>query len=302
MTKYGQTRQSLDKHSLAPKKRFGQNFLVNKNTAKAIVKSGNVQPEDTIIEVGVGLGALTLPLAEQAKQVIGLEIDSGIIRFHEDENDLPENVTLIHQDVLKSDFSELSTKCGGPLKILANLPYSISNPFIFKLIDNRQHVASVTVMLQKEVAERLMAQPATKEYGVPSVLLQSCATIKKLMILKPSEFHPRPKIDSMVIGITFNHSPLQSRNGTPYSYSALRNIVRTAFNQRRKTILNTLSGAGYFLGVQSIDKAENKLLTEKTICNADIQPGVRPESLDLQQFIKLAISFKNTASEYGIEL
>ncbi len=291
MTRYGETRNSLDKHNLAPKKRFGQNFLVNKNTAEAIVRAGNVSENDTILEVGVGLGALTQPIAERAKKVIGLEIDSGLVRFHEEEGDLPENVTLIHQDVLKADFAELAKTCGGPLKIMANLPYSISNPFIFKLIENREYVSSATIMLQKEVGDRLMAVPNTKDYGVPSILLQCCASIKKLMTLKPGEFHPRPKIDSVVIRIDFSTQSLKSADGTPYSYRMLQKLVRTTFNQRRKTILNTLSSASLFLESDSIDKQTNKRLTEETILEAGIQPTVRPESLSLEEFIKLVHSF-----------
>lgn len=306
MTKYGHTRQSLDKHSLAPKKRFGQNFLVNKHTAEAIVRAGDIHKEDTVIEVGVGLGALTQPLADRAKRVIGLEIDSGIIRFHEEENDLPENVTLIHQDVLKADFSKLHEQCGVPFKIMANLPYSISNPFIFYLIENRAHVACATIMLQKEVAERLMAQPGTKEYGVPSVLLQSCATIRKMMTLKPAEFHPRPKIDSVVIRIEFSHAPFRSAEGTPFSYALFQRIVRTSFNQRRKTILNTLNGAALFsenppVETNSIDKAVNKILTEEAIGNAGLLPSMRPEVLSLENFINLTIAFESLRAGHGIE-
>lgn len=291
MTRYGETRNSLDKHSLAPKKRFGQNFLVNKKTAEAIVRSGQVSENDTILEVGVGLGALTQPLAERVKKVIGLEIDSGLIRFHQEEGDLPENVTLIHQDVLKADFEELAKQCGGPLKIMANLPYSISNPFIFKLIENRQYVSTATIMLQKEVADRLMAVPNTKDYGVPSVLLQSCASIKKLLTLKPGEFHPRPKIDSVVIRIDFSTQALENADGKPYSYRMLQKIVRTTFNQRRKTILNTLSSASIFQESDEIDKSTNKRLTEETILKAGIEPTARPESLSLEDFINLSLSF-----------
>lgn len=302
MTIYSNTRQSLDKHSLAPKKKFGQNFLVNKHTAEAIVRAGKVVKDDIIVEVGVGLGALTQPLAEQASKVIGLEIDSGIIRFHEEENDLPENVTLIHQDVLKADFAELSKNYGGPLKIMANLPYSISNPFIFKLIENREHVFSATIMLQKEVAERLMAQPATKAYGVPSVLLQSCAVIKKIMTLKPAEFHPRPKIDSVVIRIEFSQLPFQSADGTHYSYGVLQRIVRTSFNQRRKTILNTLTGGAFFAANEAMTKDDNKKLTEKVINDAGFASSLRPEVLSLEDFIRLTIYFEKTAQELGITL
>lgn len=292
MTRYGETRKSLGKHKLAPKKRFGQNFLVHKHTAEAIVRAGRVTADDVIVEVGVGLGALTQPLAEQAKQVIGVEIDSGIIRFHQEENDLPANVTLIHADVLKADFQSLAEQCGGPMKIMANLPYSISNPFIFKLIENRIWVRSATIMLQKEVAERLMAAPCSKDYGVPSVLLQSCATITALMTLKPKEFHPQPKIDSTVIRIEFDHGPFQTRQETPFAYPVFQRIVRSTFNQRRKTIHNTLSGAGFFMDSAGQDKGVNKKLTEEAITEAGLKPTLRPEVLTVEQFRELAVSFE----------
>jgi len=290
MSQYRQTRLSLDKHSLAPKKRFGQNFLVNQHTAEAIVHAGNVAPGDIVVEVGVGLGALTRPLAAQARQVIGLEIDSGIIRFHEEECDLPDNVTLIHRDVLKTDFQDLAANCGGPLKIMANLPYSISNPFIFKLIENRLYVASATIMLQKEVAERLMAKPGTKEYGVPSVLLQSCAELQKIMTLKPAEFHPRPKIDSVVLRITFHHTPFRAADGTPFSFDHFKRIVRATFNQRRKTILNTLNTMNFFADSATANMSHNKELTEQAIIAAGLTPSLRPEVLTVDDFSRLAIA------------
>jgi 16S rRNA (adenine1518-N6/adenine1519-N6)-dimethyltransferase len=289
MTGYGKTKQSLQLHSLSPKKRFGQNFLVHRRTAEAIVQAGGVQKEDMIVEVGVGLGALTIPLAEAAGHVFGLEIDSGIIRFHQEENDLPENVTLIHQDVLKADFNSLVNQCGGPLKIMANLPYSISNPFLFKLIDNREQMAWATIMLQKEVAERLMAQPGSKDYGVPTVLLQSCATVRPLMTLKPAEFHPRPKIDSVVVRIDFSSTAERIEQLPEYDFQIFRYIVRAAFNQRRKTLLNTLSRAKLFSLLPVIGKAEEKELTGRIIERAGISPGIRAEDLILEDFIRLAI-------------
>lgn len=292
MTRYGQTRNALNDHSLAPKKRFGQNFLVNSKTAINIVKAAKVSPDDTIIEVGVGLGALTQPLAETARNVIGLEIDSGIVRFHEEENDLPENVTILHQDVLKADFDEIYRRCGGPLKIVANLPYSISNPFIFKLIENRHLVESAVIMLQKEVGERLMAKPSTKEYGIPSVILQSCATISKLMTLKPAEFHPRPKIDSVVIRMVFHADKPVSETGSDIQFPLFQKIIRQTFNQRRKTISNTLTNCWFFSPDKSLDKQVNKRLTLEAIEGAEISPTVRPEVLTVEQFIRLAVSFE----------
>jgi 16S rRNA (adenine1518-N6/adenine1519-N6)-dimethyltransferase len=294
MTKYEkQTQDVLKGNRLAPKKRFGQNFLVHKATAEAIVRAGKVGDTDIILEVGVGLGALTLPLAEAAQHVFGYEIDSGIIRYHKDENDLPGNVTLIHQDILTADFQEIAQKCGGSLKIVANLPYSISNPFIFKLIDNASLINTVTVMLQKEVAERLMARPGTKDYGVPTVLLASCASVHKLMTLKPGEFHPRPKVDSVVVSIDFSRAKQHPIDNSRYNFALFRQLVRATFNQRRKTILNTLSGAGLFYNSAELDKTANKERTLQAIKEADLLPNARPETLTVDDFIKLAIQIEH---------
>lgn len=292
MTQYGRTRQSLAKHSLAPKKRFGQNFLVNHHTAQAIVHAGRIAKTDTVVEVGVGLGALTLPLAEAADRVIGVEIDSGIIRFHEEEQDLPDNVTLIHLDILKADFTTLYEQCGGMLKLMANLPYSISNPFIFKLIENREYVHSATIMLQKEVAERLMAQPGTKEYGVPSVLLQSCASLQKMLTLKPAEFHPRPKIDSVVLRIEFHHTDTPPNQQAAYDFSSLQKVVRATFHQRRKTILNTLGNLVAVDHEGRLDKVMTRNIAERVIAEAGLLPTDRPETLSLADFIRLAIAWE----------
>jgi 16S rRNA (adenine1518-N6/adenine1519-N6)-dimethyltransferase len=290
MTKYGrQTHEILKSNQLAPKKRLGQNFLVHKPTAEAIVRAGKVCGTDIILEVGVGLGALTLPLAAMAQHVFGYEIDSGIIRFHEEEGDLPNNVTLVHQDILTADFQEIAKQCGGSLKILANLPYSISNPFIFKLIENASLISTATIMLQKEVADRLMAAPNTKEYGVPTVLLASCATVHKLMTLKPGEFHPRPKIDSVVVTIDFSKVSKQPMEAYGYDFALFRQLVRTTFNQRRKTILNTLSGAFLFGDSAKQDKVTSKKFTLLAIEQANLQPTARPETLTFTDFINLTI-------------
>ena len=294
------TRSSLEKHNLAPKKRFGQNFLVHKGTAEAIVHAGQITSDDIILEVGVGLGALTRPLANVARQVIGLEIDSGIIRYHQDEQDLPENVTLIHQDVLKADFSSLFEQCQGPIKIMANLPYSISNPFLFKLIENQEKMAWATIMLQKEVADRLTAHPGTKQYGVPTVLLGACATVTRLLTLKPAEFHPRPKIDSVVVRIDFDQQTKRLRTLPPYDRSFFHRIVRGAFSQRRKTLLNTLSAAKLLSAglVDSLEQMESgqeraaiKQLTEAAIRKAGIAPTARAEDLTLEDFVQLTLAF-----------
>lgn len=287
MTKYGrQTREALKSSRLAPKKRFGQNFLVHRQTAESIVRAGQVLGSDIILEVGVGLGALTQPLAAAAQQVFGYEIDSGIIRYHEEQGDLPDNVTLVHQDILTADFKTIADLCGGRLKIVANLPYSISNPFIFKLIDNAVLIDTATIMMQKEVAERLMAAPNTKEYGVPTVLLASCATVRKLMTLRPGEFHPRPKVDSVVVRLDFRNKSVKHDD---YDFALFRRLVKATFNQRRKTILNTLSAAALFGDLAGDDKKTNKRATLSSINLAKLPPDARPETLTCEDFINLTV-------------
>lgn len=295
MTKYGrQTQNVLESHQLAPKKRLGQNFLVNKHTAEAIVRAGNVRTTDSILEVGVGLGALTIPLAAAVRHVYGYEIDRGIIRYHEEAGDLPDNVTLVHQDILTADFRAIAELCGGSLKILANLPYSISNPFIFKLIDNAPLLDCATIMLQKEVADRLTAQPGGKDYGVPTVLLATCATVERIMVLKPAEFHPRPKIDSVVIHIDFS-GKIETKE--PWAKTSvfsrlLKKVVRTTFNQRRKTILNTLSEGNFAITSGEASQAQIKKQMEEAILSAQLSPTARPETLSVDDFIALTRSIE----------
>lgn len=295
MTRYGNTRKSLREEKLAPKKKLGQNFLVHKATAVAVAHCGQIAPDDIIIEVGVGLGALTQPIAEMAHKVIGLEIDRGLVRFHKEKLDLPDNVTLLHQDILKADFSELQRLANGKLKIMANLPYSISNPFLFTLIEHQDKMSWATIMLQKEVADRLTAKPGTKQYGIPTVLLQSCATVKPLLTLKPAEFHPRPKIDSVVIRIDF--SGTQQISARDYDKKLFHKLVRAAFSQRRKTLLNTLSTARFFHRQSDGDKKREKQLAHEAIIEAGVSPGIRAETLDLDTFINLTLSFSETLNK-----
>ena len=196
-------REILQEQKLAPKKRFGQNFLVNRNVSEKIVRLAELGPDDIILELGVGFGALTSHLAAICKKVIGLEIDSGIIRYLREEDCLPENVTLLHQNILQADFAKLAEESGGRLKIIANLPYSISNPVLFKLTGHKDKMEWAVLMLQKEVAQRLTAQTGTKNYGILTVRMAACASVKKLLDLGPQHFHPRPKVDSQVVKITF---------------------------------------------------------------------------------------------------
>jgi 16S rRNA (adenine1518-N6/adenine1519-N6)-dimethyltransferase len=273
----------LQEQSLAPKKSLGQNFLVNKDTIETILDKAAPAPDDIIIEFGVGLGSLTLPLARRVKKVIGLEIDAGIVKWHRENSTLPDNVELIHQDLLKSDFSKLAELSGGPLKIIANLPYSISNPVIFKLIENKEIVSSATLMLQKEVADRLCASPRTKAYGVLSVLLGTCAELKKLIKIGPGQFHPRPKVDSVVVAISFLPKSARIVALPNFDRKTFTMIVKGAFQQRRKTLLNALSAAA----VNNTTKTD----VIEILRLSGIEQSVRPDQLSPEQYIHIARNY-----------
>jgi 16S rRNA (adenine1518-N6/adenine1519-N6)-dimethyltransferase len=271
------TKKFLKRQGLAPHKKLGQNFLVHERTPKRIVDLAGLQPEDRVIEVGVGLGALTRPLAAAAAKVIGLEADSGIIRLHQEQRDLPANVELVHADVLKVDFASLIGP-GERLKIVANLPYSISTPFLFRLIDHAHLMDFAVIMLQKEVARRLMAGPNSKEYGAPTVLLASCAEIRSLLAVNPAEFHPRPKVDSLVVRIGFHPQPARVQALGDFDRKLFSRIVHAAFGQRRKTLLNGLDGA---------TRIPDKKMLAEVIESAGIAPSTRAETLELEQFVHL---------------
>lgn len=276
---YRKTRFILESRGLAAHKKLGQNFLVHRHTAERIVDLADPDPGDVIVEVGVGLGALTNIIAARAGKVIGIEADSGIIQWHREEQDLADNVTLIHGDILKTDLAGLAKQCGGRLKVLANLPYSISSPFLFRLIDHREVVDWAVVMLQKEVALRLMARPGTREYGVPSVLFAGCADIEPLMQVKPGEFYPRPRVDSMVVRITFHPRPHRLAAVPDFHWPLLKKIVNSCFGQRRKTLLNGLAAGGFIA---------DKTALAAVIRRAGLEPTIRAENLSFEEFVELS--------------
>jgi len=273
------TKNILRRQKLAPHKKLGQNFLVHRHTAERIVQLADIGKNDIVTEVGVGLGALTEPLAKAARKVIGIEADSGIIRMHREQKDLPENVDLRHQDILQTDFEQLAQESGGRITFVANLPYSISTPFLFRLFAQSHLIKSGVIMLQKEVALRLMAKPGTKEYGIPTVLLTSCADIKMLMQVKPEEFHPRPKVDSAVVRLRFSPIPKRVERLDKFCANTLRKVVNAAFGQRRKTLLNALAGGNFHRTKEQLGA---------TLLSCDISPSIRAERLEIQDFIRLA--------------
>jgi 16S rRNA (adenine1518-N6/adenine1519-N6)-dimethyltransferase len=272
-------KEILKQQKLAPKKRFGQNFLVNNSISEKIVRLAGINPDDTIIELGVGFGALTSHLAKSCKKVIGLEIDSGIIHWHKEEGNLPDNVTLLHQDILQANFSNLAVEAEGRIKIIANLPYSISNPLLFKLTLHRDEMEWAVLMLQKEVAQRLSAKIGTKDYGILTVRMAACASTQKLLDLGPQHFHPRPKVDSQVVKITFNPKPARAESLPDYDYSLFRIIVDAAFQQRRKTLVNALSSSSML--------AVDKKRIETALIQMKLDRKIRGERLQVEDFVAL---------------
>lgn len=290
-----QARKILSQHKLAPSKQRGQNFLVQPGVAERIIEMAGIEPTATVVELGVGLGALTGPLAARCAKVIGLELDAGIVQYHRQSGELPANVELRHQDLLRADYIAMAAEQGQKIKIIANLPYSLTNPLLFRLLAQRRALDWVVLMIQKEVADRLVAAVGSKEYGVLTVLLGACATVERLLAVGPGNFFPRPKVDSVVIRLDFQNLPhahgaatTTSRAAQPgeipattpdeAEFARLRRVVDAAFNQRRKTLLNSLSA-----GLPELDREA----IAAALAGADLDSGLRAERLSTADFRRL---------------
>lgn len=271
-----QAQKILSQHKLAPSKQRGQNFLVQPAVAERIVEVAEIEPTATVVELGVGLGALTRPLAARCAKVIGLELDAGIVNYHRQCGELPANVELRHQDLLQADYPAMAAEQGGKIKIIANLPYSITNPLLFRLLVQRQALDWVVLMIQKEVADRLVAAVGSKEYGVLTALLGACATVERLLAVGPGNFFPRPKVDSVVIRLDFRNFPHVPDDA---EFGRLRRVVDAAFNQRRKTLLNSLSA-----GLPELDRET----IAAALAAAELDSGLRAERLTTADFRRLS--------------
>lgn len=269
------TKRLLEARGLAPHKRLGQNFLVDENLPLRIVAAAGLSAQERVMEVGVGLGALTRPLAAAVHEVVGIEADSGIIRLHEEQGDLPQNVQLVHADILKVDLASFC-RPGERLKIVANLPYAISTPFLFRIMAQRACLHSAVLMLQRELALRLAARPGNKDYGAPTVLLAACADVEPLFAVPPSAFHPRPKVDSLVLRLRFFPEPQRLKALGAFDRPLFTRIVRTAFARRRKTLANALLPL-------AADRAE----LCAWLAAADIAATARAETLSLADYVRL---------------
>ena len=271
------TSEVLNKFGLTAQKRYGQNFLIDANILEKIVASAGITKEDTVLEIGPGIGTLTQYLAEAAKQVICVEIDKNMIPVLEYTLADFDNVTVINQDILKADIVNILKENGAAsAKVVANLPYYITTPIIMELLEKDLPIESITVMIQKEVAERMQTGPGSKDYGALSLAVAFYSDAEVKMTVSPNCFIPRPNVDSAVIRLDKLKEPAVKVNNK----SEMFRIIKGAFEQRRKTLTNALSHSSAY----KTDK--------KNIENALLEMGknvnIRGEELTLEEFARLS--------------
>ena len=261
-------------------KNLGQNFLINEEVVKKIINCSQISKEDLVIEIGPGLGTLTKFLLEEAGKVICIELDTKMIKILEDRFSLYNNFELINNDVLKVDLKELikSEKENGKiknLKIVANLPYYITTPIIMKLLEEELELESITVMIQKEVADRLIANPGQKNTGAITYSVYYYATSESILEVPNTSFIPEPEVTSKVIKLNIRNKKIVN----PQDKEKMFKIIKYAFTQKRKTLINSLSNTKIFA---------NKNQGEKILETLNINKNARPEELTLEEFAKIS--------------
>jgi 16S rRNA (adenine1518-N6/adenine1519-N6)-dimethyltransferase len=270
------TNEILSRYNIRLTKSLGQNFLTDANIIRKITEAGELTPEDLVVEVGPGIGALTVSLAKQAGKVIAVEIDKNLIpALHETTGPYP-NITVIHEDILKADVHSMLQGWNGRVKIISNLPYYITTPVVMMFLESNLPIERMVLMVQKEVAQRMAAKPGTKDYGALSVGVQVAGTPRVLFQVSKNCFIPKPDVDSSVLRIVLENRLLQEIKDRKVFY----NCVRAAFSQRRKTLINALSGAPNF----RLDKETVKALIDRM----GLKEMIRGEELSVQQFITLS--------------
>lgn len=274
------TIEVLQKYQFRFAKKFGQNFLIDTHVLDKIVRAAEITPEDYVLEIGPGIGTLTQYLCESAKHVFAVEIDDNLIPILQDTLSAYDNVTVIHNDVLKLDINKLvEEKCEGKrIKVVANLPYYITTPILMGLFESHVPMESVTVMVQKEVAQRMQALPGGKDYGALSLAVQFYAEPYIVANVPPNCFMPRPNVGSAVIRLTSHKKPVAVKNE-----KLMFDIIRASFNQRRKTLVNGLKNS------QELDFSKEEI--EKAMAETGIPVNVRGEALTLAEFADLANAF-----------
>jgi 16S rRNA (adenine1518-N6/adenine1519-N6)-dimethyltransferase len=271
-----QTRALLERRGLRLRRELGQNFLIDETQAQRLAELAGVSRDDTVLEIGTGLGALTRALAERAARVVTLEIDSGVVAALREEALLPPGVELHHADALEVALAALVA--GTPraqARVVANLPYSAATPLLRLLLDLREVFCEWSVMVQREVAARLAASPGERDYGSFAVLHALAARVEVAAQLPPSAFFPAPRVVSSFVRIT----PRRESELAPGELRAIERVARAAFGQRRKTLVNALRGAGFGPGAAAVIEA------------VGLDPRARAETLEPEAFRALAVAF-----------
>lgn len=271
------TIEVLQKYNFNFQKKFGQNFLIEPHVLETIVEAAGVGKDDCVLEIGPGIGTMTQYLAEEAGEVIAVEIDKALIPILKDTLAAYPNVTVIHGDILKLDVKELvrDRNAGKPVKVVANLPYYITTPIIMQLFESHVPLESITIMVQTEVAERMQVGPGTKDYGALSLAVQYYSRPEIVAHVPPSCFMPKPNVGSTVIRLTRYEQPPVVTADEEFMFK----LIRASFNQRRKTLVNGLSNASGL----NLSKAEVAEALEKM----ELPPAVRGETFTLEQFARL---------------
>ena len=272
------TIEILQKYNFNFQKKFGQNFLINTGVLEDIIDAAEVTDEDMVLEIGPGIGTMTQYLCENARQVVAVEIDTNLIPILKDTLSAYDNVRIINDDILKVDINELAREYnnGRPIKVVANLPYYITTPIIMGLFESHVPIESITVMVQKEVADRMQAGPGTKDYGALSLAVQYYSKPQIVVNVPPSCFMPQPKVGSTVISLRRHQQPVVQVEDEKLMFK----VIRASFNQRRKTLANGLNN---YVGINL-----TKEQIQQSIEELGVPVNIRGEALSLEQFACLS--------------
>ncbi len=272
------TIEVLQKYNFNFQKKFGQNFLIDTRVLEEIIDAAEITKDDFVLEIGPGIGTMTQYLCEAAREVVAIEIDTNLIPILKDTLSAYDNVEVLNQDILKVDIASLAKERNNdrPIKVVANLPYYITTPIIMGLFESHVPIDSITIMVQKEVADRMQEGPGSKEYGALSLAVQYYAKPEIVVNVPPSCFMPQPKVGSAVIRLTrHEQSPVQVDNE-----KLMFQVIRASFNQRRKTLANGLNNFGSF----GLSKEEIQSCIEEL----GVPVNIRGEALSLEQFAELS--------------
>ena len=272
------TIEVLQKYGFNFQKKFGQNFLINTGVLEEIIEAAEITADDFVLEIGPGIGTMTQYLCENAREVVAVEIDKNLIPILADTLSAYDNVEVINEDILKVDIKTLAEERNGgkPIKVVANLPYYITTPIIMGLFESHVPIDSITIMVQKEVADRMQEGPGSKEYGALSLAVQYYANPEIVVNVPPSCFMPQPKVGSAVIRLTRHEQPPVDVENEALMFQ----LIRASFNQRRKTLANGLNN---FPGLNV-----SKEVIQQCIEELGVPVTVRGEALSLEQFAKLS--------------